>query len=120
MTNRSKSLPSAPPAESFKPPQPPKLSHVIPLSNFKEEPQELLALEDHQAFKRSQVMKLVKTQINPSMRYIRSKQGRMSEGPFVVAQNVSGEVYDESVLSNQIVVFCSHALDSSDWPMCLT
>jgi hypothetical protein len=54
-------------------------------------------LEDHQAVKRSKVHKLLTKQIDPSMRFIRSKKGRRLEGPFVVAENVSEEVFDESV-----------------------
>lgn len=54
-------------------------------------------LEDHQAFKRSEVRKLLTKQINPSMRFIRSKKGRRLEGPFVVAQDVNEEVFEELV-----------------------
>jgi hypothetical protein len=81
----------------------PQLGYQVPVANIEEERQEMAELEDHQAFKRSEVRKLLTKQINPSMRFIRSKKGRRLEGPFVVAQNVNEEVFDESVQLAQLL-----------------
>jgi hypothetical protein len=71
----------------------PILARPIPRCSIDGQPY----MEEHDVFLVKKIDQLVKTQMNPAFRKIRTRKGRRAGGPFVVAVRVSEEIYDAFV-----------------------